>query len=184
MNVLVQTPAPAAATGTLARLADVAVPPPVPWTPQTIGWPVAGALLGTLTLWAAWRGLRRYRANRYRRAALAELAALRPRLSGSPDDRARALLALAQVLKRTALAAWPRADVAPLAGASWAAFLAAHAGPAREAAALLAQLVDDAEYRAPDVLSQWSAHDAQAVAEAARHWIAGHRIAGQGHVHA
>ncbi|AGW91951.1 DUF4381 family protein [Cupriavidus sp. DF5525] len=57
----------------MAQLADVALPAPPSWAPQTIGWPVAGALLLAALAWAGWGTWRRYRANRYRREALAEV---------------------------------------------------------------------------------------------------------------
>ncbi len=184
MSALVHSTAEAdAPTGALAHLADVAMPPPVAWTPQTIGWPVAGALLLVAALWAGWRWLRRYRANRYRRAALAELAVLRPLLEGADDARGAALLALAALLKRTTLAAWPREAVAPLSGTAWARFLAENAGPVPDAAKALARLIDDAEYRPPAVLGRWSTEEARAVADAARQWIARHRMAKDRHVH-
>lgn len=169
-------PGTADSTGvaTLATLADVAVPPPPSWAPQTIGWPVAGGLLLAVLAWAGWRAWRRYRANRYRREALAELARLP--LGADPAHRVAALRQMAVVLKRTALAAWPRTQVASLAGNDWAAFLQAHAGRAQDAAPLLAALVHDAEYRDDAVLAQWPQTQVQAVAGACRRWIAEHHV--------
>ncbi|AQV93862.1 DUF4381 domain-containing protein [Cupriavidus necator] len=159
---------------TLATLADVAVPPPPSWAPQTIGWPIAGALLLLALAWAGWRAWRRHRANRYRREALAELAGLP--LGADPAHRVAALRQLAALLKRTALAAWPRAQVASLAGSGWADFLRAHAGRAQDTAPLLAALVQDAEYRDDAVLAQWPDSQVQAVAGACRCWIAEHHV--------
>ncbi|WP_455284056.1 DUF4381 domain-containing protein [Cupriavidus necator] len=176
---LTQSTAHGADVATLAQLADVVLPPPPSLAPQTIGWPVAGALLLAMLAWAGWRAWRRYRANRYRREALAELAQLRQQLGDAGTDlarRAAALRAFATLLKRTALAAWPRAQVASLAGTDWAAFLRAHAGNAHDAAPLLAALVQDAEYRGDAVLAQWPDTQVQAVASACRRWIAGHHV--------
>ncbi|WP_354686316.1 DUF4381 domain-containing protein [Cupriavidus necator] len=170
---------PGTAPVSLAQLADVALPAPPSWAPQTIGWPVTGALLLAALVWAGWRAWRRYRANRYRREALSELALLQRHLGDTGTDpalRAAALRALAMLLKRAALAAWPRAQVASLAGAEWAAFLQAHAGKAHDAAPLLAALVQDAEYRGDAVLAQWPDAQVQAVAGACRRWIAGHHV--------
>jgi hypothetical protein len=162
---------------TLATLADVAVPPPPSWAPQTIGWPSAGALLLVVLTWAGWRAWRRYRANRYRREALAEMAGLAGLSPGAdPAHRVAALRHMAALLKRTALAAWPRARVASLAGSGWAEFLRAHAGRAQDAAPLLAALVQDAEYRDDAVLAQWPDPQVQAVAAACRRWIAEHHV--------
>ncbi|MCO4892298.1 DUF4381 domain-containing protein [Cupriavidus sp. WGtm5] len=163
-----------AAPATLATLADLAVPPPPSWMPQTIGWPIAGGVLLLTLAWAGWRAWRRYRANRYRREALAELAAL-PQ-DPDPAHRAAALRAMAALLKRTALAAWPRAQVASLAGGGWAEFLRAHAGRAEDVAPQLAALVQDAEYRGDAALAQWPDAEVRAVAAACRRWIAEHHV--------
>jgi Ca-activated chloride channel family protein len=66
--------------------------------------------------------VRRRRTRRYRRLALRELHALHAQWQLDGDDGAFAA-AVNRLLKRTALAAFPRADVAALAGADWLAFL-------------------------------------------------------------
>jgi hypothetical protein len=96
----------------LDRLAEPPQPPPISMTPQTAGWLVLAAILLVAILWAIYVGIRRWKANAYRRAALAELDA-------AGDDPA----AIAAVVRRTALAAWPRDDVASLTGEAWLAFL-------------------------------------------------------------
>ena len=106
----------------LVELLDLLDPVPEParvaMTPQTPGWIALGLVLLALLLWAAVILLRRYRANAYRRAALAELQAL-PRGQDTPAQ-------IAVLLKRTALAAYPRDQVAGLHGDSWLRFLDAH----------------------------------------------------------
>jgi len=173
-------------------LADIVLPSPPSWMPGTIGWLVLGLVLATALLGLAWRAWRHWRANRYRRAALKELAVLQRALqdrrgdAADPADpadgadgadaraRARALLALAELLKRTALAAWPRASVAGLSGTAWCNFLQAHAGRAGDAVGLIVLLVD-AEYRDRSALAGWPAQQAREVAAACGQWIAGHR---------
>lgn len=87
-------------------------PLPISMMPQTVGWIwVAFGLIAGLLLLIR-KGLRRHRANAYRRAALAAL-------SDAGDDPAR----IAQIVRRTALAAFPREDVAGLTGEHWLAFL-------------------------------------------------------------
>ncbi|MEM7135997.1 MAG: DUF4381 domain-containing protein [Myxococcota bacterium] len=95
---------------------EIYVPEPVPMTPQTIGWVLLGIALASLVVWGAARAVRVFRQNRYRRAALRELDAIRLR----PQVHATQLPAL---LKRTALVAFRRAEVASLSGAAWVAFL-------------------------------------------------------------
>lgn len=169
-------PDSATISGELQTLADVAVPPPPSWRPQTIGWPVAGAIVLALLVFAGWRWWRRYRANRYRREALAELARLRAGMTASPAARAQALTDMAELLKRTALAAWPRAQVASMAGAEWAQFLQANAGKAGAAVPVLAALVNDAQYRDAAALAQWPETQVTATATACQQWIAGHHV--------
>jgi hypothetical protein len=94
----------------LSKLHDFYYPPSVSWKPQTIGWYVVFALVGFAILWLAYRALRHWQHNRYRRLALKELASTPPEL-------------LSALLKRTALAAWPRDTIASLTGSRWLTFL-------------------------------------------------------------
>jgi Domain of unknown function (DUF4381) len=101
----------------LNELVEPPEPPPVAMTPQTWGWAVLATLLAVALAWLAWQAWRRWRANAYRRAALVELAA-------AGDDPAK----VAEILRRTALAAWPRERVASLTGRDWLVFLDATGG--------------------------------------------------------
>jgi hypothetical protein len=94
------------------RLAEPPEPAPISMLPQTPGWLVLGLLVLLLLAWLGWRWHARRRANAYRRAALAEL-------DGAGDDPA----AIAEILRRTALAAWRREHVAGLYGDTWLLFL-------------------------------------------------------------
>lgn len=97
-------------------LAPITPPPDIAMTPQTPAWAVlALSVCGGLAALAYW-ALRHHRANAYRRAGLAAL-------QQTDDDPA----AIALVLRRTALAAYPRAQVAGLHGRDWISFLAATA---------------------------------------------------------
>ena len=109
-------------SGSLQNLNDIVMPAAVPWWPPAPGWYGLAAILLTIlaVAWVYW--LRARRRNRYRRLALRELAGIRQDTSG------RALQTLPQLLKRTALAAWPRDRVAALSGAEWHRFLDQSAG--------------------------------------------------------
>jgi hypothetical protein len=149
----------------LKGIEEVVVPAPIDWWPQTTGWLLLGLLLSGLALRAAWRRLRRWHRNRYRREALAQLSRLDP-------QRSRSALAaqLNNLLKRTALAAWPRPRVASLSGQPWAQFLLSSCPDLTlrpEQATLLAQ----SAYR-PTALSPL---EAQELLVAAAAWIEGHR---------
>lgn len=159
---------------TLQRLADITVPPPVSWMPQTWGWAALALLIATLATVAAIRWRRRWQANRYRREALAQLALIEQQLSDSARRR-EALTAMPELLKRVALAAWPRAAVAQLSGEEWLAFLRRHGGqdafPEPSA-----RLLDDLEYRSTKARTSISEGDARVFAAAARRWIEEHVV--------
>jgi len=102
-------------TAPLDKLHDFYQPPPPAWTPQTIGWYVVFAIAGLLVVWMIVHNIRRWFTNRYRREALRELVVL------TPDQ-------FSSLLKRTALATWPREKVASLSGDSWLSFLSETGG--------------------------------------------------------
>lgn len=163
-----------AAQQALEGLHDVVLPPPVSMTPQTAGWYVLFAVAGILIIWAVAAQARTFLRNRYRREALRELAALE---SGAGDGATRtaALRALPGLLRRTALAAWPREAVAPLSGDAWLAFLdrayggdGFGKGPGR--------LVALAAYEPDADLDAVGEPDARAAFALARDWIRRHRV--------
>ena len=103
-------------------LNDIVVPPAVAWTPTTVGWYV---LVAVVVVAAGWIALARHRtrvANRYRRDALEELAAIEGAL-GEHASRADALVAIPPLIKRVALSVTSRAQAASLTGDAWLAFL-------------------------------------------------------------
>lgn len=165
---LVDTSAEAA----LKALNDIVVPTPVSYMPQTWGWAALAILLLAVFALLAWRWLRRWKANRYRREALAALDAL-ARQAESSATPAGVEQELAELLKRTALGAWPREEVAKLSGAAWAEFLAAHSGESADP--VLSALVDEQEYRAPDA-GELSAKEQARMIAAVRKWIEGHYV--------
>jgi len=113
--------AEAPAADPVAGLVDIPLPAQVSLWPQTLASQIAIAVLIASLIAGTWWLIRRRRADRYRRAALRELGAIEARLDAEPDaDLSEALAAL---VRRTALAAFPRAQVASLAGADWLAFL-------------------------------------------------------------
>jgi len=143
---------------TSAKLHDFYQPAPPSWMPQTIGWYVLFALLAVALAWWAFRVIRRWRANRYRREALRVLPA-------TPASQLSALL------KRTALSAWPRQDVAALTGASWLAFLN-RTTPKPAFAEPPATVVEDIALH-PDPLPS---SDEAVLREKTAHWIRNHHV--------
>jgi hypothetical protein len=106
----------------MANLEEIGLPEPVPWWPPAPGWYVVAGLLLLGLVWLARRAHRRWRANAYRRGALARLGAIE-RLAFAPDTRRVVLLQLPVLLKQTALAAYGRDRVASLSGQAWLSFL-------------------------------------------------------------
>ncbi len=155
----------------LDKLQEISLPAPVAWTPQTIGWYVLAALAAIGLLWMLRAAYRRHAANRYRRAALAELATFRARLDGETGP-SRVLADIAALLKRTALAVFPREEVAGLSGEAWLGFLDSAAsstdfssGPGR----ILADLPYSPAATAPP------AGDVRELLTVSRRWIRRHR---------
>ncbi|MGI9437169.1 MAG: DUF4381 domain-containing protein [Geminicoccaceae bacterium] len=129
----------------LDLLEPVPEPPAVPLWPETVGWIWLGIVLIAGLAWLVRRWLLDHRANAYRRAALKEVA-----LAG--DDAS----AVAEVLRRTAIAAFPRAKTAGLYGEDWLAFLdrtyggtGFSKGPGRVIASAPYRSVNDNEDLAP-----------------------------------
>ncbi|OPH82970.1 hypothetical protein B2M20_10685 [Nitrobacter vulgaris] len=105
----------------VAGLIDIPLPPAISLWPQT--WPlrIALAVATAGLLFGLWRLTYWWYRNRYRRAALTELAAIQR--TWNPENPAGTSIALASLIRRTALAAFPRGQVASLAGQAWLAFL-------------------------------------------------------------
>lgn len=99
---------------------DLVRPEPIAWTPQTIGWVVVGVWLLVVLIIVIWHRIQVWRHNRYRREAITELRALEAQQELAPQALASAI---ATLVKRTALAAYEREQVADLYGTEWAEFL-------------------------------------------------------------
>jgi hypothetical protein len=158
----------------LEKLNDIVLPEPVSWLPQTWGWLVLALILFALIVWALWRRHRRYVADRYRREALTELSRLEASL-GAAKERAQAITGIAELLKRVALKAWPRAATASLSGSAWLSFLKQHDG-GELAAGPASQYLDDLEYHSDVALAGTEENDARQFADAARRWIERHHV--------
>ena len=145
-------------TAPLGKLHDFYQPPPPAWTPQTIGWYVLFALFAVLAIAIAIHLIRRWLANRYRREALHELAHLQPQQ-------------FSELLKRTALSAWPREKVASLSGPAWINFLnqTAHGELFQNSPA---NTVEECAIRSTSI----SREDEQTLRQAVATWIRRHHV--------
>jgi hypothetical protein len=147
----------------LELMHELQMPKPISMVPETPGWwLLAGWLAAGVLVIAAQLATRRRR-DRYRREAQSSLDGIAARAADDPSGSAQEIAAL---LKRTALAAYPRETVASLYGADWAAFLCTTAGNDPEIAAAAAGLAGGA-YRADA--------DGRALVNPARRWIRLHR---------
>ena len=158
----------------LDRLHDIVEPPAVSWWPPAAGF---WLLLALILVWLVvaillTRMLRRR--NAYRREGLARLREIAPGLR-SDEGRAEALTQISELLKRTALAGFPREDVAGLSGADWLAFLDRTGGT--DFGSGPASVVAIAPYRkgAAEGLSR---DQQDAILASARRWIRRHRLTG------
>jgi hypothetical protein len=156
----------------LERLHEIYLPEPVNWMPRTIGWYV---LLGLLIVAAAWWGysrFRRFKANRYRRLALDELRAIENRLA-RPDTRAGALAEIPNLLKRTALSAFPRLVVAELSGEQWLSFLDRTMG-GTEFGSDKGRILSELAYAPAPLIEGLSGQPVDDLLRLARRWIQEH----------
>jgi len=150
-------------TDLLALMHGLVVPEPVPWMLATPAWSILlGWVLGTALIIAA-AVLKRRKRNRYRRVALAELATLKEQFDDNSFETGEQVAA---VLKRTALAAFPRDQVASLSGADWARFLIDSSNNDRQIAAVADRLA---------VAAYQTDSDGKSLIEPARRWIRLHR---------
>lgn len=111
---------PAALPDPVAGLIDIPLPREVSLWPQT--WParIAIAVLVTALLVSIWYVARNWRANRYRREALSELYRIENSDHFSNDET---LVRITLLVRRTALAVFPRERIASLVGMPWLVFL-------------------------------------------------------------
>ncbi|HEY4165555.1 MAG TPA: DUF4381 domain-containing protein [Reyranella sp.] len=133
----------------LSNLRDIVVPPAVWLWPPAPGWWVVGAACVVAAGFAVAAAVRHWQRNAYRREALRAL--------DSADDRD-----ISAILKRAALAAFPREQVASLNGAAWLAFLDRTGGTVFGGTALLA-------------LTYGGTGDRDLVVAQARRWLVHHR---------
>ncbi len=160
--------------GSLQNLNDIVLPSPVAWWPPAPGWYLLFALVLVVLLVAGVLQWRRWRNNRYRREALAELSAIRASASAGQLHR------LPELLKRTALSVWPRSEVAALTGPDWHRFLDRTAGLDRfctGAGETLDRLAYSASGRDADKLD---ARNSSQLLDASELWLKKHKRQAQG----
>jgi hypothetical protein len=123
------------------------------------------AVLLALMLWLSFRALRAWRRNTYRRQALREFGAIKSRGQSAAGN-------IPELLKRTALSAWPRSGVASLSGAEWHDFLDRTAPEANIAE--IGDMLDRVSYSSRSVREP-SNDEFDRLCGAAEHWLRHHR---------
>ncbi len=108
--------------GSLQNLHDIVVPASTPWLPLAPGWYALGFSLLLLLLWFSGKKYRIWQRNRYRREALYVLSRIEKCLI-DPAQFPQFLPQLPELVKRTAIAAYGRIQVASLSGNDWLIFL-------------------------------------------------------------
>jgi len=106
----------------LAQLRDIHLPQTVADWPPALGWWLLAGLVLFGLFWAMRALYRRYKSNAYRRIAQRELTTIAAEYTKDEDAR-RALIALQILMKRVAITAFNRAEVAALTGLAWTQFL-------------------------------------------------------------
>src|SRR5262245_13539407 len=156
----------------LDNLRDIVEPASIPW------WPPAPGVWLLLALVAVWlvAGLGlwwvRWRRQAYRRAGLQELRGIAARLAAA-SERAAALVDLAALLKRVALVAYAREQVAALSGNAWLTFLDRTGGTAQFTQGPGAVLAEVSSR--PSLGSALDTAQVTALVATARDWIRQHR---------
>ena len=145
-------------SGSLEDLRDIVELPAVSWWPLAIGWWIVFAILAASVGVLLYRRWVQFKANAYRRRSLRELATTK-----TLDD-------IANVLKRTALCAFPRKEIASLTGAAWCDWLG------KTAAARVPANV--AQYLTEGIFSGVSPLKVDEFTEFASNWIRNHNADG------
>ncbi len=157
----------------LKGLEEISSPAPISAMPQGPGW---WFLAGTLVLVGGavvYRMRKKWSRNAYRRHAVAALEALEITNERSAQSWHTHLQPLPEILRATALHAFPRREVVAVSGESWRLFLnAVTQSPLWSEQTF--QVLYDLTYR-PSSAREVSDQDAQAVIQAAKAWVIEHK---------
>ncbi len=107
----------------LKNFQELTIPDTTHWWPLAPGWTVLATILALLFLWRIFIMIKTYKANAYRRRALARLEQINSDYDQAHIDPKNYLLQLRNILKATALIVYQRNEVASLNGQKWLEFL-------------------------------------------------------------
>ncbi len=145
----------------LAELRDILLPVAPGWWPPAPGWWVLAVSAIAALVFGAWLLRVWMRRRRPRRAALRELTRMAETLQGGGGLDYQAVSVL---VRRAALASYPRREVAGLAGNAWLAFLD-RTGATQEFSRGLGRVLAEAPY------ARAAPAEHRAVIELVRQWL-------------
>jgi hypothetical protein len=167
----VKSPDPAS----LQNLNDIVLPEAAGWWPLASGWYVLLGLLLIILIWYIYTWIKHRIHNRYRRTALHQLQVLTQEISKS-GKRDSVLRQIPILLKRTALTAYPRRQLASLTGKNWHEFLNSKVGTPSFTESNCNSL-DSISYSVGS-LDTVDAKAANELLKACKHWLKHHQPAG------
>jgi len=158
----------------LAQLRDLHLPQAVADWPPALGWWLLAGLVLFGLVWSMRALHRRYKSNAYRRFAQRELKAIVAEHAETQDAR-RALSRLQFLMKRVAMTAFNRAEVAALSGVAWTQFLDA-TSTTRQFSLGPGELLIDGPYQATQ---DHASHELTALFSLCAEWLKHHSRASQ-----
>lgn len=162
----------------LQNLYDIISPQPVAWLPPALGWYALGFSIFLLCSWLSVQKYLAWKRNQYRREALIELGELEKQLTES-DRYQQVLPQLPELVKRTAVAAYGRSQVASLTGDDWLGFLD-KTGSIHLFTKEIGRLLQDCSYQPPSQLAKFSNEQVAELQKAVSYWIRKHQTLSQG----
>lgn len=156
----------------LQNLHDIISPHVVAWLPPAPGWYALGLSIFLLCSWFSVHKYMLWKRNKYRREALIELAVIQKQLADGAGYQ-QFLPQLAELVKRTAIAAYGRNLVASLTGNDWRGFLdttgATHLFTTGDG-----RLLQDCSYQPAARLANFSDEQVAGLQKAVFYWIQKH----------
>ncbi len=157
----------------LHNLHDIIVPALIPWLPPAPGWYALGVSVSLLLAWFLGKRYRVWHRDQYRRAALRTLVQIGKGLADSSQYQ-QLLSRLPEIVKRTAIAAYGRVQVASLNGVDWLVFLD-KTGSTNLFTKGRGKLLLDCSYRSKLWFSTLSDEQVNGLYKAVNHWVKTHK---------